>query len=83
MMESFKPNQPLPKAYQCYDFDDFNAGKCIDCGPNGERCAILGLRSIEYKNSVKNINEGANSTNSKRFFMITDQHEPLMTSNYI
>ena len=80
MMDSFKPQQPLPKAYHCYDFDEYTAGRCTECGTNGERCAILGLRAIEYINSVKNINEGVNSTNSKRFFMITDQHSPLISS---
>ena len=71
---------PLPKAYLCHDYDDFKMGNCVDCGENGERCAILGVRSIEYINSVADINKGVDTVNGKRFFMITGQHEPLLSS---
>lgn len=81
-IDSLDTTIPLPKAYLCDNYDDFKNGKCVDCGSNGEKCVILGPRDIEYENSVKDVNAGVDSTNGKRFFMITGQHEPLLNSKF-
>lgn len=60
-----------PKAYLCDSYDDFKAGKCADCGVNGEKCAILGPRAIEWRKSVaNNVGQGG-----KRFFFSTGDSE--------
>src|SRR5699024_12169507 len=79
-IDSLDTTAPLPKAYLCDSYDHFKAGDCVDCGTNVEWCVILGPRDIEYKNSVKDINQGVDGVNGKRFFMITGQHEPLLSS---
>lgn len=69
----------LAKAFECGSFEDFKEGKCTDCGPAGEKCVILGPKTIEYRNVVKDINQGVDSVNGKRFFLITAEHEPLFS----
>lgn len=42
-----KPNPPI--AYQCKDYDTFLKGKCTECGPNGDQCAVFGPKIEEWK----------------------------------
>lgn len=65
----------VPKAYECASYDDFKAGKCVDCGPNGEKCVLLGPRTIEHQVA------GHELANGKRFFMATDDTAPYLSKH--
>lgn len=74
-MSSLLHQNPAPKGYLCDNYDDFKAGKCTDCGANGEKCAILGSRTEEWRKSVAN-NLGSGG---KRFFLTTDGDDPYFS----
>ncbi|XP_022250239.1 pancreatic lipase-related protein 2-like isoform X2 [Limulus polyphemus] len=38
-----------PVGYLCANWEIFLKGQCAECGPDGSRCAILGMRADEYR----------------------------------
>ncbi|XP_067140187.1 pancreatic lipase-related protein 2-like [Centruroides vittatus] len=38
----------LPVGIGCKDWDTFLEGKCTECGPDGSKCGIMGIRAYEF-----------------------------------
>ncbi|XP_054165873.1 pancreatic lipase-related protein 2-like [Oppia nitens] len=62
-------------SYQCKDFDTFNNGLCVDCGPNNDKCAVLGDEAIQSQKYEKSIV-------GTRFFLTTDGKSPYFKYEY-
>lgn len=65
-------------AVQCSSYEDYLAGKCYDCGPNGERCAVMGPEAIRYK---KFISQGGTNL-TRTMFLQTGQSFPFCCKFY-
>lgn len=48
-IESLRSTKCQLVAHRCHSNEAFEEGRCFDCGPLGENCAILGEKAIEYK----------------------------------
>ncbi|UYV70677.1 Lipase [Cordylochernes scorpioides] len=48
-IESLDHERCTPTAITCPSYADYQAGRCGNCGPDGSRCAIMGMRAIESK----------------------------------
>ncbi|UYV70679.1 PNLIP [Cordylochernes scorpioides] len=42
-----------PWAIKCNSHEEFLKGRCIDCGPDGSRCAAQGIKAIQHKRFIK------------------------------
>ncbi|CAG2120823.1 unnamed protein product, partial [Medioppia subpectinata] len=57
--------------YQCNDFESFTAGKCDQCGPNGDKCAVIGENaklSQKYEKTTQNTRFFLSTTGKTPFF---------------
>ena len=53
---SINHERNIPVGYKCTDFDAFSKGLCSDCGPNGDKCAVMGYRADEFRKFKDNQN---------------------------
>ncbi|KAH9399399.1 hypothetical protein TYRP_017810, partial [Tyrophagus putrescentiae] len=76
-LETLSLSSDPPQAFECASFEEFEEGKCTDCGAAGERCVFLGLRSIEYQNRDLTTQVGPIG----RFFIKTNEQAPYFGNN--
>lgn len=48
MHHSINYRKVTPVGIECPEWKDFLDGKCSECGADTKRCAIMGIRAIEY-----------------------------------
>ena len=58
-------------AHRCDSYEEFEEGECFDCGTDGEKCAILGERAIEYKPFINT------EANGQKFYLKTAKKSPF------
>ncbi|XP_076346356.1 pancreatic triacylglycerol lipase-like [Tachypleus tridentatus] len=46
---SINSHRCVPVGYACQDWETFLQGRCVDCGVDGSRCAVMGLRAETFK----------------------------------
>ncbi|XP_054708839.1 pancreatic lipase-related protein 2-like [Uloborus diversus] len=64
-----------PVGYECDSYEDYLAGLCHDCGKDGTKCAIMGMRAIEYKPKK-------NDKKSVKMFLSTGSNVPFWLASY-
>jgi len=69
-MDSINTQHIPGVAYQCSDFESFESGKCIECGDNGDKCAVIGEKAQLSQKYEK-------TTQDTRFFMTTTDKKPF------
>ncbi|XP_054709514.1 pancreatic lipase-related protein 2-like [Uloborus diversus] len=70
---NYKRNPPL--GYECEKYEDYLDGYCTDCGKNGSKCAIMGIRAIEYKPKK-------NDQKSVKLYLSTNPNVPFWVATY-
>lgn len=48
MHHSINYRKVTPVGIECPEWKDFLDGKCSECGADTKRCAVMGIRAIEY-----------------------------------
>ncbi|KAI2804432.1 Lipase [Blomia tropicalis] len=77
-MDSLAHKNEIPKAFACSSYNDYVAGKCMDCKDDGSGCAILGPRALEYyKENLSHLGHG------QKFYLGTAEHKPYLGYQYL
>ncbi|UYV70682.1 PNLIP [Cordylochernes scorpioides] len=64
-----------PWAIKCNSHEEFLKGRCIDCGPDGSRCAAQGIKAIQHKRFIK--------SNSSNVFYLNMGSESRFCREYL
>lgn len=65
---NYKINAPV--AYACKSWQDYLDGRCSDCGKDGKKCAVMGMRAAEYKRFK-------NDSSSVKMYLSTSGNAPF------
>ncbi|XP_054152598.1 pancreatic triacylglycerol lipase-like [Oppia nitens] len=61
--------------HQCTDFDAFKAGKCVDCGSDGVKCAQIGVNAVISEKYEKQ------TVGTKYFLKTTNKYHVMYNLN--
>jgi hypothetical protein len=75
-LEEKSTKECLPMAYKCKSWEDYENGKCFECGPNAENCAIVG----EPKANVRKEHEDTNTRYP--YYIKTTANSPMCAWQY-
>lgn len=65
----------LPVGHRCKNYDEYLDGRCSDCGKYGEKCAVMGMKSEQFK-------QFKNDSQSIKMYLSTAGSAPYWVYSY-